>query len=738
VSSGRFLRAINLSIAVLLVALAVAVWWFVWRPLPQTTGTVTLPISAEATVARDAYGIPHITAASFDDAMVLQGFVTAQDRLWQMDALRRLAAGELSEIVGPAALEADRDARRLGMRRVAEAQYRILPAADRAAVVAYTRGVNFYIDTTRGRYPIEFTLLRYDPRPWTPIDSMLAGIQMYRLLTESWKSDARKYEMMLGGDPAKVNELYPARSGRERQPGSNAWVISAAHTATGKPILQNDPHLEFNSPATWYQIHLKAPGLNVTGVSLPGLPGVIVGHNEHIAWGVTNLQFDVEDLYDEKLDPRTGRYLVDGHVEQAQADREYIRVKGAPTDEQLIWVTRHGPVLFANGPHYYALRWTVTEPGAFQFPFLDIDRASNWTEFTAALSRYGGPGQNFVYADTAGNIGYHATGILPIREGFDGTIPVDGSSGKFEWQGFIPFDKLPAFYNPPSARIVTANQNPFPEKYEYQVSGNFACEYRSNQIRDLLAAREHWKPAEMLTVEKDVYSGFELFLARQAVAAYDHKKPSDPELVEAAGVLRSWNGQMEIPLAAPMLARLLFVHVREAFARHASLQRWQLYNYPLAPSVIQTLLESGAKGWFTDKDAMLLQALKQAIADGAADQGSSVAHWHYGEFNQLTIEQPVAGRVPLVGRYFNIGPVPMSGGPETVKQIHSHLGPSMHFVADLSNWDNSQNNITLGESANILSRHYKDQWDSYYYGHSLPMQFDHVDAKDVLRVLPGR
>jgi len=738
VTSGRFVRLINLSIAVLLVGFAVAVWWFVWRPLPQTTGTIAPAVSAPASIARDRFGVPHITAASIEDAMVLQGFVTAQDRMWQMDALRRLASGELAEVVGPVALDSDRDMRRLRMRRIAEEQYRTLPDADRALLVVYSRGVNAYIDSYRGRYPLEFSLLRYDPRPWTPVDCMLAAVQMYRMLTQSWPQDVRKAEMLVGGDAAKVNALFPPRSGREPQPGSNAWVVSGAHTSSGKPILANDPHLQFTSPSTWYMIHLKAPGLNVTGVSLPGLPAVIIGHNERIAWGVTNLQFDVQDLYDEKLDARTGRYLYKGHVEQARADREYIRVKGAPTDELLIWVTRHGPVIIGDGSHNYALRWTMAEPGAFQFPFLDLDRAANWMDFVAALRRYPGPAQNFVYADVDGNIGYHATGMLPIRRGFDGTVPVDGSSGEFEWQGFIPFDRLPAFFNPASGRIVTANQNPFPERYDYAVNGIFSADYRSNQIRNLLAAHEKWKPEEMLTVEKDVYSGFERFLAHQVVAAYDRKRPAGAQIAEAVAVLRAWNGQMEIPLAAPMLARLIWQHVREAFALRASPAKGQIYNFEIAPSVIQNLLESGAPGWFADKDAMLLNALREALEDGAKQQGSKVDRWNYGEFNELTIAQPVDDKLPIFGRWFDVGPVPMSGGPETVKQIRGELGPSMHFVADLSNWDNSQSNITLGQSGNVLSGHYSDQWDTWYYGHSLPMQFTRVEAKDVLQVTPAK
>ena len=277
--------------------------------------------------------------------MFLQGYVTAQDRLWQMDALRRLAAGELSEIIGPALVQTDREARSLRMRRVAEEDYRTMPAADRAVLAAYARGVNAFIETHLGRLPLEFTLLSYDPRPWSAVDSILAGLQMFRNLTTTYQDEIEKQDLLAGGDPAKVNFLFPSWSGHEVQPGSNAWAVAGAHTASGKPLLANDPHLEYSAPATWYQVHLEAPGLNVTGVSLPGVPAIIVGHNDRIAWGVTNLGFDVQDLYIEKLDPNTGRYLFQGQQQQARLERETIRVKGAKPVEFSQWVTRHGPVI---------------------------------------------------------------------------------------------------------------------------------------------------------------------------------------------------------------------------------------------------------------------------------------------------------------------------------------------------------------------------------------------------------
>src|SRR5581483_7052439 len=270
--STPLLRAINLSIAVLLIALAGAVYWFAWRPLAQTTGEIDAPITAQATVARDAIGVPHITAPTWEDAVFLQGYVTAQDRLWQMDGLRRLAGGELAEIVGKSALASDEEARRLRLSRLADDAEKTMPAADKAVLAAYARGVNFYIETHRSNLPVEFKILNYDPRPWRIHDSILAGLHMYRTLTTSWRHEINKLHMLEKGDRAKVEYLFPPRTGGEIQPGSNAWALAGSRSSTGKPILANDPHLEFSVPATWYMIHLHAGDLNVTGVSLPGVP----------------------------------------------------------------------------------------------------------------------------------------------------------------------------------------------------------------------------------------------------------------------------------------------------------------------------------------------------------------------------------------------------------------------------------------------------------------------------------
>jgi penicillin amidase len=741
----RVLRYINIGIGIALLAAAGAVYWFAYRVLPQTSGTIAAPVAQRVTIARDALGVPHISAASEDDAYFGQGYASAQDRLFQMDGLRRLAGGNLAEIAGAGALELDRDARRLRMRRIAELAYVSLPPQDRAPLAAYARGVNWFIQTHLHVLPVEFILLGYQPRPWSVVDTILIGLHMYRDLTTTWKDEILKRDMLAAAgdraeDRAKVDFLFPARSGGELQPGSNAWAVSGAHTASGKPLLCDDMHLDYSIPGIWYMVHLRAPGLDVAGVSLPGTPSVIVGHNQRIAWGVTNLHFDVQDLYIENFDAATGRYLYRGHWEQAHQEREIIPVKGAPAVEMPLWITRHGPIFVNNAKEHLALRWAAAEPGSFQFPFPELNRAGNWQEFTRALARYPGPAQNFVYADVDGNIGYQATGRLPIRKGYTGDVPVDGSSGDYEWQGFIPFEQLPAFYNPPAGVIVTANQNPFPPDYAYAVNGNFASHYRSRQIRNLLMARNGWRAEDMLTVQKDVYSSFFQYLAQAIVQATHGRHKAQPgELAQAGAalqLLRGWNGQMDKDAAAPLIVTLAYERLKVLVAQSAAPSVGAGYKYQMAPAVIETLLRTRPSGWFADWDETLLLAVAQGLEDGRRKQGRDPSHWVYGKYEPLLLANAVGRHLPLVAGLFDIGPVPMSGSPTTVKQYTEGLGPSMRLDADLADWDRSLLEGTTGQSGQVLSRHYKDQWERYYNAESFPMQFQKVEVKDVLTLAP--
>jgi penicillin amidase len=733
----RIVKYVNIAVAALLVLALAVVYWYAWRPLPQRSGVIEAPVDASASVSFDALGVPHIRAASQEDALFVQGYVTAQDRLWQMDALRRYAGGNLAEVLGPVGLDSDREARRLRLRRIAEDAYGTLPLSDRAAFAAYARGVNEFIATHLHNLPLEFTLLGYQPRPWSVVDCLLLSLHMFRTLTTTWRNDIIKRNMRAEGDPQKVDFLFPVRAIGDVQPGSNAWALAGSHTASGKPLLSNDMHLEYSLPGIWYMTHLQAPGLDVSGVAVPGLPGVAVGHNQRVAWGITNLQFDVQDLYIEKFDDRTGRYLYRGQAEQARPEREIIGIKGRPATEIVVWVTRHGPLFVTEGDDRMALRWAAAEPGILQYPVLDIDRAQNWSQFTAALSRWPGPGSNFVYADVDGNIGYHAAGKLPDRRGYAGDLPVDGSSGDFDWDGFIPFDQLPSAFNPPGGIIATANQNPFTPDYHYAVNGNFAPPYRVRQIRDLLSARNGWRAQDLLAVERDVYSGFSQFLASEIVAAYEKRHAHNPTLETAVALLRGWNGQMRRDWAAPFLISLAYQHVRTSLAESAAPGKGLAYEFTMAPAVVERLFRQRPPGWFRDYDEVLLRALADAVEEGTRMQGRDIRRWQYGAYLKIAITHPVIHQVPILGKYFDIGPVPMSGSSTTVKQTTRVLAPSMRMNADLGDWDRSLLNVQIGQSGQILSTHYRDEWPDYYNGRSYPMQFRNVQAKSTLEFRPS-
>jgi len=739
VALRRLLRYLNFAIAAFLVAALAAVYWCAWRPLPRASGSVRGPVSARAVIVRDTRGMAHIEAGSLEDVFFLQGYAAAQDRMFQMDLLRRTAAGELAEVAGAAALAADQEARRMRLRRLAEDCAARLTPGDRAMLAAYARGVNHYLDASRGRLPLEFSLLRYDPRPWSVVDSVLVVLSLRNSLERSWRSELRKEEMLAAGDRARVEFLYSLRPGGEARGASNAWAVSGGRTASGLPLLAADPHLEFTMPSLWRLDHLKGPGLNVAGASIPGIPAVMAGHNEHIAWSLASAPFDVQDLYAEKLDAAAGRYVFAGRVEQARLERELVRVRDGAPRTLLIWVTRHGPVLLPEKGRFLSLRWTAAETAGFRLPLIELNRARNWQDFRAALSQSPGPCMNFIYADRAGNIGSQVAGLVPLRVGFDGGVPLDGASGAFEWRGFLPFDQLPSTFNPSSGLVVYANGDPFPQGASAAVPGGFHSPYRERRIRARIESRRNWTAGDMLSIQTDVYSSFSHFLARQVLAACARHGHERPALGPAAEILRRWDGRMEADAAAPMLAELLYQHLRTAIGNRASPGRGLLYQSRSAATAVERLLAERPAGWFDDYDRLLLDCLQDAIDEGRRMQGQDLARWRYGRMNLLHLRNRVAGQLPLVGKYFNAGPQPMSGSSETVNMIlreEQLIGPSMRMIIDLGDFDRSQAVLTLGQSGQVLSRHYKDHWRAYIEGRGLPMPFYKVEGKETLVFMP--
>ncbi len=733
----RAVRIINVSIALLALLLVFAVYWLAFRPLPKTSGSISAPIGSSAIIKRDARGIPHIEAASWQDAIFLQGYVTAQDRLWQMDGIRRFAAGELSEVFGPGTLATDERARRMRLREIADKDLLNLPQDQRAVLVQYALGVNYYIDTHRGDYSLEFSLpgRAYDPQPWQLRDTILVGLVMFRNLTDTADQDYERGQIVGPNfDLARFHSLFPASEGQYLSPGSNSWAVSGTHTADGKPMLANDPHLEPTVPATWYLVHLKAPGLDVSGATLPGVPNVISGHNQNIAWGVTNLQTDALDLYKEQLDPATGRYVFKGQVRQAQLDRQTIAVRGAKPVVVDTWVTAHGPVIVQEGANIYSMRWTAAD--GFGFPFMEINQASNFTQFRAALSTFWGPTQNFEYADKAGNIGYQAAGRVPVRRNFDGDFPLDGASGNFEWDGYIPYEQMPVVYNPPSGIVASANQKTFPPDFPYNVPGTFADKYRVTQIRALLSAKPKLTVDDMLAVQKDVYSAYDHFLAKQIVAACQKTGCKNDLAEEAVEILKKWNGQMDKGESAPVLTQFASraLGVKLTAALHTK------YTGIPRPQIIQTMLQNRPASWVSQDnwDAFISESFNTALNIGRERLGTPVSKWRWGQVLHWELDHPVGKQLPFVDRLFDIGPVEMSGSGTTIKQTTAKLGPSERMVVDFGDLDKSVQNLVVGESGFVASEHYKDQWPAYYAGTSFPMEFEHVDARETLRVNPSK
>ena len=733
----KIVRVLNWLLIAAGFVVVFAVLWYVWLPTPKTSGELAAPVSKELHIVRDERGVPHITAASIEDALFAQGFATAQDRLWQMDMLRRVAAGELSEVAGKAALESDIKSRKLRMRSIAESWVLRMPAKDRAWVAAYARGVNHYIETNRGKWGPEFRLMGYDPRPWTMVDSMLCALHMNRTLSGHYEQDLLKRRMIAAGkDRDKVDFLFPVRSGDEPMPGSNSWAISGAHTVSGKPLLANDPHLEWSLPSTWYMVQLRAPGLNVAGATLPGVPAVIVGHNEKIAWGITSLQFDNMDLYEEKIDLRTGQYLYKGQTLNAYRETEWIAVKDEKAVQLLNLVTVHGPLMTSDGPANFSLRWSAMAAQDPAFPIVELNQAGNWEEFRSALKRLPGPNINLIYADTAGNIGWQVAGRLPLRKGFKGDVPLDGASGTQEWDGMIPFEDLPSYYNPPGGMVVSANQNSFPADYAHTVSGFFASTHRARGITAFLNTKPKWTAAEMLMVQRDVYSGFLSMVSREAVKAVERRKDANPSAVEGAKILKNWDGQTMSEQAAPFVATLLYQHLRRAMVEKAAPKLADEYKPFVAPAAVERLLRERPAGWFDDYDLVLCNELADSVEEAKRIQGRNPQKWQYGRMNEVKLNHPEMSLIPWAGQFFNVGTISMNGTGTSIKATTQRLGPSMRFVADLSQWDSSQMNLTIGQSGHILSGHYKDQWSAYLNGTSFPMEFDKVMDKGTLTLRP--
>jgi penicillin G amidase len=774
--------------------------------LPQLDGRLQVNgLTAPVTVTRDAHGVPAVEAANFDDLFFAQGYVTAQDRLWQMDIMRRFASGELSEILGAETLKIDREQRILGLRAAAKKNITLASPRDRAFFDDYARGVNAYINSHGDRLPIEFRILRYAPKPWLPEDSAVIANQMVKDLNYHCFYDALAREKILAKlGPELTADLYVNRSWHDRPPtimredlsepetntsdsddddddddggpdtsitranmpaeavpasipeglpvnGSNDWVVSGAHTVTGKPLLSNDMHLGHQMPNLWYEAHLRSGPLDVAGVTLPGMPYVIVGHNQRIAWGFTNVGPTVTDVFIENFNPQ-GAYQTPEGWAQPDHRIETIHVKNQPDVTIDVKITRHGPIITDLVPgetRPLALRWTLYD--GLRIPFFDVNSAQNWNEFQHAFSMLDAPGQNVVFADVDGNIGYHTTGKVPVRAAGDGSLPVNGADNAHEWTSYIPFEKLPTIYNPPSGVIATANGRIAPDNYPNSISMEWDAPWRTARIYHVLESGRQFTPADMLALETDIQSEADLFVAERLVYAVDHASKPSARTKQAADLMRGWDGRMLASSAAPTIAETSIRELRRLLlepklgstpadsSAETGALNWLTYSWGMRSVWLENVLLHRPKRWLPEKypnyDELLAAAVDAAVNASGAPQ--DLASWHWGQFNAVEIQHPILGKIPLINRWSGPGTKEQSGSGYTVKAVTRNHGPSERFTANLADLDQSTLNIVTGQGGNFLSPHYMDQWKAWYEGttFTLPFSAKAVDAAQKHRLL---
>jgi penicillin G amidase len=736
----------------------------------------------KVTIRRDERGIPYIEAKNDEDLYFAQGYITASDRLWQMDLFRRTARGELAEVLGAGpnnmALEQDKQHRLIGFAQAADAEAAQTSPRSRALLEAYAKGVNAYIESLDAKsLPPEFRILQYKPRPWTPSDSLIIVKIFFEALSNTWRLDLMREALVVvplekrtallpeispidvlvvGKDtkPAKsssVNQSAPTSFSRETflalarneevssaalarigfyseaLAASNNWVVNGKHTVSGKPLLANDPHLAPTAPPIWHMVQLTAPGLRVAGVTAPGLPGVIIGHNDAIAWGFTNVGPDVQDLYLEKFDPNNAkRYLAPSGWLDADIRHEEIKVRKGFTDSATdtvvldVTVTRHGPIVFEKEGKRYALRWTALDP-KLNNPDVtySLDRARNWKEFNKALEIFTAPTQNIVYADVEGHIGYHAAGVVPVRKSGDGSVPYDGSTDAGDWVSYIPVSKLPQVYDPPAGIIVTANQRIVGTDYPYFLTHSWAQPYRARRIFDLLHEKPKLTAEDFRHIQGDVYSIAAALFAQQSVKILRPQlTPADEKLHATIDSFEKWDGRLNADShEAPVVAQMRIAFRSRILTAALGDDLAKIYQWNNFDTTLDRIISEQPKDWLPKQFPSYADLLRACYDDAmkvlTRTLGSDEAKWSWGEMVKARFPHPLAG-APLIGLQFTIQPFPQNGTAGLAgATVNVGSSVSMRLIADPSDWDKTQHGITLGESGLPSSPHWKDQLEDW-------------------------
>ena len=745
-------------------------------------GEIKIPGLHQAVrVQRDKWGVAHIYANDEHDLFFAQGFVVSEDRLFQMELWKRSGQGRLAELLGPSAVEQDLNARRLRFRGDMKAEYSSYAPDTRQILEAFTAGINAYIDWLEGLgssgLPIEFKVAGFKPEHWKPEDclnrlaayammsnasSELAHAEAVALLGVDKASALFRLDPAVKLKPAPESDFsglspqllehivssdrripFPATSLRE----SNNWTVSGTLTATGQPLLANDPHRVIANPSLRYIVHLVAPGWNVIGAGEPGLPGVAVGHNEHIAWGFTIFGLDQQDLYLETLNPADPHQY---HTEKGWArmseQQELVRVRGAPDVATTIYFTGHGPVLWQSRNRALSLRWIGAEPGtAGYLGSLSLDRARNWQEFEQDMPRWKVPSENIVYADRDGNIGEHSTGLAPLRKGFDGLLPLP-ANGRYEWSGFVPNEALPHSFNPATGFVATANHKMIPDGYPYAVGYEWAAPNRYERIRQVLdqAKQQGHKLSveDMEGLQTDVVSLPALRLQKLLAEAVKAQSPVSADLQSAADLLLHWDGALRAESSAAALYELWVVALRNEVPRVVVPESARGLFKNLDWEKILELLSAPQEALFgpdapNKRDELLRAALLEARHKLIELQGEDAQHWSWGGLHRVTLRHALDG-TPALAELFDRGPFPRPGDGDTV-QATSYTGSSLDQIAgasyreifDLKNWDDARAINVPGQSGQPGSKHFDDLLPLWRQGKYFPLKYSKAAVDEV-------
>ena len=786
----RFAFRFVLFLLVVAVLAAAAGYIYLRRSLPEIAGEIAVAgLAAPVEILRDRYGIPHIFARSEQDAHFALGFAHAQDRLWQMEMNRRVASGRLAEVLGESALETDRFLRTLGVRRAAQANLRHLDEETRRHLDAYAAGVNAFLDT-RPVLPPEFLMLRVTPEPWTALDSLAWGKMKAWQLGGNWRNELLRMRLAKtlpnarideflppypGDEPLKIRELKGLYRGLEQEPprvafeqsaspppgGSNSWVVSSARSATGKPLLANDPHLGLTAPPAWYLAHLHAPGLNAIGATLPGVPGVLIGRNERIAWGFTNTGSDVQDLYLERID-HAGNYIAPEGARAFTVIEERINVKGGEEERLQVRISRHGPVIsdvarsaleVTPRGHALALAWTaLAEDDLTMQAALKLARARDWKSFSDALRDLHAPQQTVTYADTEGNIGFVAAGRVPVRKpanDLKGLAPAPGWDARYDWSGYLPFDALPRAFNPPAGTIVSANHKIVPPGYRHHITAEWQAPYRAQRIEELLARSETHDAHSFARMQIDTVSLAVRELLPKLLAA----KPRSDEAREALKMLATWDGTMAAGRPEPLVVVAWWRELARAIYADELGDMFRANWTPRALFMSNALGEesSWCDNLRTPKrescHELLGESLEKALTDLRKRFGVDMRFWKWGEAHAALHRHRPFSRQAGLARFFDIS-VPSPGDAYTINAGRSELNDeaapyasrhaaSYRAIYDLANPDASLFIQSGGQSGNPLSPHYRSFTEAWARGEYIRMVTDRerLEAEGAQRLL---